>query len=152
MPSRGEIFRRELREADSPLSRHSTSSHELKNSMDGQKKLEHVTLGTRIQQRRAAREEESKARHQEFLDNLGQYQFDRALGNIREGRGSNEDVIYVATKYATRGNIDAAHVIMRLVDPETLLVERYPDPINWNMNELDPVSEIGFSSMEEKGA
>lgn len=139
MPSRLEHFRRAIREAGSPLQGHSANQRMAKRTEEGEKRLENQTLGTRRQQHHYRR-------HQEFLNNLSQKQFDRALGNLREGHGSNEDAFYVSIQYALQGNIYAARVILRLVDTETLPVERYPSPSNWDMSRLDPVEELPLSA------
>ncbi len=138
MPSRHEIFRKELSDTGSPLVNHSTNQYIAKRVVDGQRRFEIETVGSR-------REQRSLRKQQEFLSNLTKQQFNRALGNLREGHGSNEDALYVAEQYALGGNLDSAHVIMRLVDPETLPVERYPSPSNWDMDRLDPVLELPLS-------
>lgn len=103
--------------------------------------------GTRKLQRIAEKQVAKDQAHQEFLDGLSEAQLKRAFRNICAGTGSNEDKIHVAEHRALQGDFYAAEIFRRLVDPESMVIDR-PE---FRLGISHPNDEIPLS-LEEQGA
>ncbi len=101
--------------------------------------------GSRKLQRMAMKKVDEDKSHQKFMDELPEFQFDRAFKRICEGVGSNEDKLYVAEKRALQGDFFAATVFRRLADVESMVIER-PE---FSRGVSHPNDEIPLSSEEQ---